>query len=212
MKQHREVARQLLQIKAIKLSPQSPFTWASGRRSPIYCDNRTVLSFPEVRNFIVDRFASEAATFEGVQGVAGVATAGIPHGVLLADRLGLPFVYVRSKAKAHGRQNLIEGELTPGHRYLVVEDLISTGGSSLQAVAALRAAGAEVAGVLAIFTYGFDEAAEAFSSANCPLRTLSHYDALIAEAMAEGYVNGDQEALLAAWRRDPIAWSERAKQ
>ncbi|MCB0637455.1 MAG: orotate phosphoribosyltransferase, partial [Lewinella sp.] len=204
------VARQLLQIKAIKLSPQSPFTWASGRQSPIYCDNRTVLSHPAVRDFILLCFVEAAARFGRIDGVAGVATAGIPHGALLADRLGLPFIYVRSKPKAHGRQNMIEGVLEPGHTYLVIEDLISTGGSSLQAVEALREAGAQVAGVLAIFTYGFPEAAAAFAAADCPLATLSHYEALIEEAIQAGYVTADQQALLAAWREDPVAWSERA--
>jgi orotate phosphoribosyltransferase len=211
MSQHREVARQLLQIKAIQLSPQSPFTWASGRKSPIYCDNRTVLSYPTVRNFILQCFVEQAAQFGGIDGVAGVATAGIPHGALLADRLWLPFIYVRSKPKAHGRQNQIEGVLQPGGAYLVIEDLISTGGSSLQAVASLREAGAQVAGVLAIFTYGFPEATAAFAEAHCRLETLSHYDALIDEAIQQGYVTADQQSLLAAWRQDPVAWSEQAK-
>ena len=178
------VAQHLLQIKAIKLSPQNPFIWASGRRSPIYCDNRVSLSHPEVRSYLIEQLQAQSSHFEPFGGVAGVATAGIPHGALLADRLNLPFLYIRSKAKAHGRQNQIEGELHPGARYLVVEDLISTGGSSLLAVEALREAGGEAAGVLALFTYGFAESVKAFEAANCPLHTLSHYDALLKEALA----------------------------
>jgi len=205
--QDRRVARDLLQIKAIKLNPQNPFTWASGRRSPIYCDNRVVLSYPAVRSAIVADLVALAATFSGVTGVAGVATAGIPHGALLADRLNVPFIYIRSSAKERGRQNVIEGELQVGASYLVVEDLISTGGSSLQAVAALRAAGGQVAGVVALFTYGFPEASAAFAAAGCPLRTLSHYDALLEEAWSTGYISQEQQAFLANWRQDPIAWS-----
>ena len=178
--QDQQVAQHLLQIKAIKLSPQNPFVWASGRRSPIYCDNRISLSHPEVRTYLVSQLVEQSKGFGSIDGVAGVATAGIPHGALLADRLGLPFIYIRSKAKAHGRQNQIEGELQPGANYLVVEDLVSTGGSSLLAVEALREAGGTVAGVLALFTYGFPEAEQAFAKADCPLQTLSHYDALLA--------------------------------
>ncbi len=208
MSQHREVARHLLQIKAIKLSPQNPFTWASGRKSPIYCDNRIVLSHPNVRSYVREQLAVSAGSFGQIDGIAGVATAGIAHGALLADHLDLPFIYVRSKPKAHGRQNQIEGELHVGARYLMVEDLISTGGSSLQAVEAVRAAGGLVSGVLAIFSYGFEEAAKAFEQAECRLQTLSHYDALIAEAAETGYVDADQLSLLTSWRRDPVAWSE----
>jgi orotate phosphoribosyltransferase len=206
--QDRSVAKHLLQIKAIKLNPQNPFTWASGRRSPIYCDNRIVLSFPAVRNQLLDALVACSATFKSFTGVAGVATAGIAHGALLADRLNLPFIYIRSKAKAHGRQNQIEGRLEEGANYLVVEDLISTGGSSLQAVEALRAAGGEVAGVLALFSYGFPEAAQAFAAAHCPVATLSNYDALLAEALSSGYITQQEQALLANWRKDPVAWSE----
>jgi orotate phosphoribosyltransferase len=206
--QDRIVARHLLQIKAIKLNPQNPFTWASGRRSPIYCDNRIVLSHPEVRSFIQDSLVAKAAEFQPFIGVAGVATAGIAHGALLADRLGVPFIYIRSQAKAHGRQNQIEGELQPGGRYLVIEDLISTGGSSLQAVEALRDAGGEVAGVMALFTYGFPEAAQAFANADCPLGTLSHYPALLEEAVASGYITAEEQTLLKTWRENPVAWSK----
>lgn len=206
--QDRAIAQQLLQIKAIKLNPQNPFTWASGRRSPIYCDNRVVLSYPEARQLVIDALAKIATDFDSFDGIAGVATAGIAHGALLADRLGLPFIYIRSKPKAHGRQNQIEGQLQEGASYLVVEDLISTGGSSLQAVEALRQAGGKAAGVVALFTYGFPEAAAAFVTADCPLKTLSHYDALLAEAQASGYITAQEQNLLANWRQDPLAWSE----
>lgn len=201
------VAQKLLQIKAIKLSPQKPFTWASGLRSPIYCDNRTVLSHPEIRNFIIDSFVQESAAFAPFSVVAGVATAGIPHGALLADRLGLPFVYVRDKAKSHGRQNQIEGELPPGARVLLIEDLISTGGSSLKAVQALRDAGAQVAGVLAIFGYQFPEATAAFAAADCPFATLSSYPTLLQEAVAASYIQESEKRTLESWSRDPQAWS-----
>ncbi|MBK6949661.1 MAG: orotate phosphoribosyltransferase [Haliscomenobacter sp.] len=203
-----EIALQLLQIKAIKLSPQTAFTWASGLRSPIYCDNRLVLSNPEARDFVVRMMQEKARSMRPFEAIAGVATAGIPHGVLLADRMRLPFVYVRDKAKGHGRQNVIEGELKPGASVLVVEDLISTGGSSLKAVEALREAGASVMGVLAIFSYGFADAQAAFETAQCPLDTLSHYDALLAEAVRMEYISPQEHTLLAAWRMDPNAWSE----
>lgn len=204
----RIVAQHLLQIKAIKLNPQNPFTWASGRRSPIYCDNRVVLSYPKVRSLVQEHLMEAAQVFGQLDGVAGVATAGIAHGALLADRLGLPFIYIRSKAKAHGRQNQIEGELQPGGKYLVIEDLISTGGSSLQAVQALREAGGGVVATLALFTYGFPEAQAAFATADCPMATLSHYDALLEEAVASGYITASEQELLAHWRKDPVAWSE----
>ncbi len=202
------VSDKLLQINAIKLSPQKPFTWASGLKSPIYCDNRIVLSYPDIRSFVIDQFVEVAKTMPAFDIVAGVATAGIPHGALLANQLNLPFVYVRSKAKAHGRQNQIEGRLEKGQKVLVVEDLISTGGSCLQAVECLREAGAEVVGVLAIFTYSFDKARQAFDSANCRMATLSNYEALIQQAKAKSYISPDQQATLEAWRVDPKAWSE----
>ena len=202
-----EVAQQLLQIKAIMLSPQKPFTWASGLSSPIYCDNRMVLSHPGARAVIVGKMVEMARALPPFEVVAGVATAGIPHGILLADRLGLPFVYVREKPKGHGRQNLIEGELHPGASVLLVEDLISTGGSSLRAVQSLREAGAQVQGVLAIFSYNFPEAATAFAEADCPLYTLSQYDVLLEEALRTGYIDSENKALLSNWRLDPKAWS-----
>lgn len=206
--QERLVAQQLLQIKAIKLNPQNPFTWASGRKSPIYCDNRVVLSFPEVRSIIQEQLVLAAKAFGQFDGVAGVATAGIAHGASLADRLGLPFIYIRSKAKGHGRQNQIEGMLEEGKSYLVIEDLISTGGSSLKAIEALRQAGGKAAGLLALFTYGFDEAKANFEAADVAWATLSHYDALLDQALAANYITEQQQSLLASWRKDPVAWSE----
>ena len=202
-----ETARRLLQINAIKLSPQSPFVWASGLKSPIYCDNRAVLSYPEHRRFIIEGFAQKAEAFRPFDLIAGVATAGIAHGVLLAERLGLPFIYVRPKAKEHGRRNQIEGDLKAGARALVIEDLISTGGSCLQAVEGLRGAGCSIAGVLAIFTYGFEQAQAAFQAAGCPFDTLSHYDALIAEALKAEYVQSAEMETLRQWRQSPQQWS-----
>jgi orotate phosphoribosyltransferase len=195
-----EVAKKLLQIKAIKLSPQKPFTWASGILSPIYCDNRIVLSHPEIRDYIKACLAEKTKEFGEIDAVAGVATAGIAHGALLADTLNLPFAYVRSKAKAHGRQNTIEGELKGTEKVLMVEDLISTGGSSLAAVEAVRNRGCTVVGVLAIFSYNFEKAARAFENANCKLATLSNYDILIREALASKYINLNDVDLLTTWR------------
>lgn len=206
-----KVAKCLLQINAIKLSPQNPFTWASGMKSPIYCDNRLILSYPAARKFIIDCFKIKAMDLPEVNYVAGVATAGIPHASLLADQLNLPLVYVRSKPKGHGRQNLIEGRLEEGAKILVIEDLISTGGSSINAVQALRETGAEVVATMAIFTYGFKRATEVFQQADCPLNTLSNYQTLIQEAEKAEYI--DKEALesLKAWRDDPQAWSNQFK-
>lgn len=197
-----QIAQKLLQIKAIKLNPKSPFTWASGIQSPIYCDNRIVLSYPKVRNYVKQAFVETAKEFEYFDKVAGVATAGIAHGALLADVLNLPFVYIRSKAKGHGRQNLIEGELTGTEHVIVVEDLISTGGSSLKAVEAIRATGATVVGVLAIFTYGFEKAQRAFEEANCPLKTLSDYNVLINEAVKTNYIKDSDVQLLQNWLQE----------
>ena len=196
-----EVAKRLLQIKAIKLSPQNPFTWASGIQSPIYCDNRVALSYPEVRNYLKEAFVQKATAFPAFDTIAGVATAGIAHGALLADALQLPFVYVRDKAKAHGRQNRIEGHLTGKEKVLVIEDLISTGGSSIKAVAALREAGCEVVGVLAIFTYGFKKAERTFADADCLHKTLSDYPTLLEEAAASGYIDRTELEHLENWRR-----------
>lgn len=201
-----EVAGKLLQIKAIKLSPQKPFVWASGLRSPIYCDNRVVLSYPEIRRFIIDSFIAQTSSFAPFDMVAGVATAGIAHGALIAERLELPFVYVRSSAKSHGRQNLIEGEIDRGTRVLVVEDLISTGGSCLKAVQAIREAGREVVGVAAIFTYGFEQADKAFREAGCPFLALSNYQTLVEEAVKTNYIPASDQATLSEWRKDPERW------
>ncbi|MBC7777775.1 MAG: orotate phosphoribosyltransferase [Phycisphaerae bacterium] len=201
-----EVARNLLEIKAVKLSPNEPFTWASGMLSPIYCDNRVALSHPGVRTFLKNALAEKSRAFGDFDVVAGVATAGIPHGALLADALEKPFVYVRSSAKDHGRRNQIEGELKAGQRVLVVEDLISTGGSCLLAVDALREVGAEVVGVLAIFQYGFSKADAAFSQKGVVFQTLTNYDALIQEAVRSGYVSESNLNTLKKWRENPDAW------
>lgn len=195
-----EVAKKLLQIKAIKLSPQNPFTWASGIQSPIYCDNRIVLSYPEVRDYVKAGLVEKSKEFGEFEVVAGVATAGIAHGMLLADALNKPFIYVRSSAKGHGRQNLIEGELKKGQSVLVVEDLISTGGSSIKAIEALRENVANVVGCLAIFTYGFHKATAAFDAALTKYDTLSNYDALIEEAIKSDYINQEDMHYLVNWR------------
>ncbi len=200
------IARQLLQIKAIKLSPQKPFTWASGIQSPIYCDNRICLSYPEVRQQIIKGFIEATSSFSTFQTVAGVATAGIAYGALVAEAMQLPFVYVRSKAKQHGRQNQIEGQLTGHENVLVVEDLISTGGSSLRAVEALRQTGCNVVGVIAIFSYGLEQARSAFAKAECPLYTLTDYETLIGEAASSGQIDNNQQAMLQSWKSDPTAW------
>lgn len=204
----RQIARHLLEAGAVKLQPEHPFTWASGLRSPIYCDNRVLLSYPAIRREIILALGGAAGEFGPLDGVAGVATAGIPHGALLAAQLDLPFIYVRSRAKEHGRQNQIEGRLVPGHRYLVVEDLISTGGSCLKAVDALREAGAKVAGAVAIFSYEFPSASRSFAAAEVPFSTLSHYTALLAEATAAGTITAEQAVTLSNWRQNPRAWSE----
>ncbi len=204
----KEVARKLLQINAIKLSPQNPFTWASGLRSPIYCDNRIVLSHPEVRKYVIDAFVDKSKAFSHFDTIAGVATAGIAHGALIASKMDLPMVYVRSKPKGHGRQNQIEGDLKPGAKVLVVEDLISTGGSVLSAVEILRENGAEVSGVVAIFSYGFPQAKAAFDKANCPYLTLSEYSVLLEEAIHSAYISMDEMTRLQEWQDDPKAWSQ----
>jgi orotate phosphoribosyltransferase len=204
-----QVAEFLLQIKAIKLQPANPFTWASGWKSPIYCDNRATLSHPTIRTYIRQNLTQLIQEeFGAVECVAGVATAGIPQGVLVAQDLGLPFVYVRAKAKEHGTGSLIEGEIIPGQRVVVVEDLVSTGKSSLQAVEALRAAGYNVAGLVAIFTYGFDAAAENFKKANCRFATLSNYNALISYAEKNQHITKADVSLLQKWRENPSEWGQ----
>ena len=205
----RKVAEFLLRIKAIQLSPNEPFTWASGRKSPIYCDNRKVLSHPAVRTF-VRQLTVEAIEKEygKVDAIAGVATGGIALGALVAQELGLPFIYVRSKAKAHGLGNAIEGDLSVLSNVVVIEDLISTGQSSLKAVDALREAGVEVKGLIAIFTYGLPVAQAAFEASPCKWLTLTDYPTMLDQALVEGYLNDDQRSLLDAWNSDPVAWSD----
>ncbi|MBU3852412.1 MAG: orotate phosphoribosyltransferase [Candidatus Paraprevotella stercoravium] len=201
-------ASKLLNVKAIKLQPTNPFTWASGWKSPFYCDNRKTLSYPALRNFVkieICRLIEE--NFPEVDAVAGVATGAIAQGALVADELNLPFVYVRSKPKDHGLENLIEGELRPGMKVVVVEDLISTGGSSLKAVEAIRNNGCEVVGMVAAYTYGFDVAQKAFSDANVRLITLTNYEAVIAEALRIGYIAESDVELLNQWRKDPAHWN-----
>jgi orotate phosphoribosyltransferase len=201
------IASLLLQIKAIKLSPASPFTWASGWKSPIYCDNRKTLSFPPVRNAIRDEFAMRIrADYPDAELIAGVATGAIAHGVLVAEALDLPFIYVRSEAKGHGLGNRIEGIYTPGMRTVIIEDLISTGGSSLAAFNALKEAGLDIQGMLAIFTYGFPLAEKNFTAAGCRLDTLSNYESLVGLALQTGELTNDQADLLRRWREDPQTW------
>ena len=204
----RKTAELLLQINAIKLQPNNPFTWASGWKSPIYCDNRVTLSFPAVRTYLREQLAKQIEEIYGKPDViAGVATGAIGIGALVAEELGLPFVYVRPKAKEHGRKNQIEGFLDSGQNVVVVEDLISTGGSSLKAVEALKEQNATVKGMIALFTYGFDVAKENFEKANVQLHTLSDYNNLIEQATETNYITEkDQEALI-NWRTNPAEWS-----
>jgi orotate phosphoribosyltransferase len=204
-----KVAEFLLQIKAIKLQPNNPFTWASGWKSPIYCDNRVTLSHPAIRTYIRQRLAELVQEeFGSVGCIAGVATAGIPQGVLVAQELGLPFAYVRPKPKEHGMGNQIEGEIKDGQRVVVIEDLISTGKSSLQAVDALRAAGHDVVGLAAIFSYGLNEATENFKSAKCRFVTLSNYNALLQTAEEQQFIFRDDVEILKKWREDPANWGK----
>src|SRR5690554_5449466 len=203
------VAGKLMEIKAIKLQPKQPFTWASGWRSPIYCDNRLALSYPLIRNLIKERLTQVVRErFPQAEAIAGVATAGIPQGALLADALELPFLYVRSKPKGHGMGNSIEGKVTAGQKVLVVEDLVSTGGSSLKAVKDLREAGFEVLGMAAIFTYGFGQARRNFEDAAVKLVCLSDYDSLLPQAIEENYVSSTFLPSLSAWRKDPEQWGK----
>ena len=205
----KEFAKKLLEVKAIKLQPNEPFTWASGWKSPFYCDNRKTLSFPELRTFVkLELVHTVLEHFAEADAVAGVATGAIAQGALVADALNKPFVYVRSKAKDHGMQNLIEGELAPGSKVVVVEDLISTGGSSLKAVAALREAGYEVVGMVASYTYGFPVAAQAFADAGVHLETLTDYDHVVAQALSTGYITEADVELLHEWRKDPANWKK----
>lgn len=203
------LAEQLLTIKAIQIQPQEPFTWASGLKSPVYCDNRKLLSYPDIRNMVKNGLVDLAKEyFPEVECIAGVATAGIPHGALLADALGLPFVYVRSKPKEHGLTNTIEGDLRHGERVLVVEDTISTGGSSLKAVDDLRKAGAEVIGMVAIYKYGFENARQRFEDAGVVLKTLTNYEFLLRAATQTGYISNDELETLNEWRANPSEWNK----
>ncbi|MEG0917315.1 MAG: orotate phosphoribosyltransferase [Myroides sp.] len=202
-----KTAELLLQINAIKLNPKNPFTWASGWKSPIYCDNRITLSFPEIRKFLKNEFAANIVEeFGKPDYIAGVATGAIGIGLLVAEALDLPFIYVRPEAKKHGRQNQIEGQFEAGKSVVVVEDLISTGKSSLQAVDALRAADANILGMAAIFTYGFDVAAENFKNADIQLVTLSNYPTLLKAAVEKNYISQEEVATLSDWSKDPSIW------
>lgn len=203
----KKIAEFLLQIKAIKLQPTNPFTWASGIISPIYCDNRITLSYPTIRTYIRQQFAEIIQEeFGAVDMISGVATAGIPQGVLVAQELGVPFTYVRASAKGHGRQNLIEGEVVDGQRVVVIEDLVSTGKSSLQAIKALRDAGCNVVGLVSIFSYGLEEAEENFKEAKCRFISLSNFEALLDFAVSDNYITDADKRILEDWRRDPKGW------
>ena len=202
-------AKKLLDVKAIKLQPEAPFTWASGWKSPFYCDNRKTLAFPALRSFVkleLSRLVAEK--YPEAEAVAGVATGSIAQGALVADALGLPFAYVRSKPKDHGLTNLIEGDLKAGMKVVVIEDLISTGGSSLKAVEALRAHGCEVVGMVAAYTYGFPTAEKAFAEAGVELTTLTNYEAVVETALATGYIEEKHVALLHDWRSNPSEWGK----
>lgn len=206
-----KVASNLLEIEAIRLQPEKPFTWASGWQSPIYCDNRLALSYPAVRSFIKSSLCDVIRKrFASVESIAGVATAGIPQGALIADALDLPFLYVRSKSKGHGMENMIEGKVTPGQKVVVIEDLVSTGGSSLKAVQDLRSAGFEVLGMVAIFTYGFELAKQNFEDAKVPLICLCNYSSMLPQALANDYISDETLASLVEWRKDPSTWIPRA--
>ena len=200
-------AEKLLKVKAIKLQPTNPFTWASGWKSPFYCDNRKTLSYPDLRSFVkIETSRLILERFPEAEAVAGVATGAIPQGAMVADTLNMPFVYVRSKPKDHGLENLIEGELKPGTKVVVVEDLISTGGSSLKAVEAIRNYGCEVVGMVASYTYGFDVAEKAFKEAGVELVTLTNYEAVVAQALSTGYIKEEEVELLIQWRKAPSEW------
>jgi len=204
-----EVTKKLLEINTIKIQPSNPFTWASGWSSPIYCDNRKTLSYPATRTFIRDRFVDVIKEkYPDAEVIAGVATGAIAIGALVAEVLGLPFIYVRAKPKGHGLENLIEGEMEPNKKVVVVEDLISTGGSSLKAAEAITNFGGNVVGMVAIFTYNFPVAEKSFKEANIELTTLSNYHVLIDTAVELGEVTADQVDTLLKWREDPASWGK----
>jgi orotate phosphoribosyltransferase len=205
----KEFASKLLKIKAIKLQPNNPFTWASGWKSPFYCDNRKTLSYQDLRNYVkLEIVHNILEYFPDVEAIAGVATGAIAQGALVADELNLPFVYVRSKPKDHGLENLIEGELKPEQKVVVIEDLISTGGSSLKAVEAIRKNQCEVIGMVASYTYGFPVAKKAFEEANVKLITLTDYEHVVAQALETGYISEDDVEVLHDWRKDPANWKK----
>ncbi len=205
----KQIAGSLLQIKAIKLNPTNHFTWASGWYSPIYCDNRKILSYPAVRKQVYEAFADLIAEkYPEAEVLAGVATGAIAHGVLVAEKMGKPFIYVRSAPKSHGLTNQVEGEVKPGSKVVVIEDLVSTGGSSLSAVDALKKAGCDVLGMVAIFTYGFPTAEQNFANAGVKLDTLSNYNTMIEMAIEQGYVHPDELETLKEWRHDPASWKK----
>lgn len=204
-----EISSKLLEIGAIKLNASNPFTWSSGIKSPIYCDNRLALSYPAVRTFVKNELVQTIKeNFSDVQGIAGVATAGIPQGALIADALGLPFIYIRSSPKNHGMTNLIEGKITPSLKIVVVEDLVSTGGSSLKAVEAIRKSKMEVLGMVAIFNYGFEVAENNFNQSRVTLFCLSDYDHLLQEAIKSDYIREEDLNDLRSWRKAPEQWYE----
>lgn len=209
MSTQKHFAEKLLQIKALQINLQEPYVWASGWNSPVYCDNRKVLSYPYVRDFVKSELANMVLEqFPDAEVIAGVATAGIPHGTMAADLLKLPFIYVRSKPKAHGMGNQIEGVLQEGQKVVVIEDLVSTGKSSLEAVEAIRKAGGDVIGMCALFTYGFDASAQAMKEAKVPLHTISNYNALMEVAEEQKLIEADQKATLEDWRKDPASWRQ----
>lgn len=202
-----QIASYLLTIGAVALRPQEPFTWTSGIKSPIYCDNRLTMAYPEVRNYIAEAFAKLITSqYPDAQVIAGTATAGIPHAAWVADKLNLPMAYIRDKAKGHGKQNQIEGLISPGQKVVVIEDLISTGGSSIKAAQAVQEAGGEALAVLAIFSYELDRAVNAFDEAKIPLQSLSNYGTLIDVALAQGKIAPTDVELLKSWRNDPAAF------
>lgn len=205
-------AEKLLKVKAIKLQPSNPFTWASGWKSPIYCDNRKLMSYPQIRNFLKVEFARIILEkYPQTDAIAGVATGAIAPGALVADVLGLPFVYIRSSPKDHGMENLIEGDLKPKQKVVVIEDLVSTGGSSLKAVEAIRSNGSDVLGMIAIFTYGFQHSVDAMHEARVELTTLCNYDAILDEALATDYIDESELKTLQDWRKDPENWGKSHK-
>ncbi|MBR9999228.1 MAG: orotate phosphoribosyltransferase [Cyclobacteriaceae bacterium] len=201
------VARFLLEIKAIRINPDHPFVWTSGWKSPIYCDNRIALSYPSIRSYIRDNLSELVKNkFDGVEVIAGVATAGIPQGTLVADRLDLPFIYVRPKPKDHGLSNQIEGRVEKDQKVVVIEDLVSTGGSSMNAIEVLRHSGLEILGMAAIFSYAFPKSADLFRENKVPCFSLSNYEALIKIALRDGYIKAHEMDKLIAWRKDPARW------